>query len=390
LRLCTKNASAYSNFITLPATHNFHQKIMMYIFRVFILSFLITALGACQNAIQEPDTVNTAKIPIKVVVVTMFELEELEGDAPGEFQYWVERMPLDSTIAFPQGYRDLRYNAEKGVLGICTGIGTAKAAASIMALGMDPRFDLTNAYFLVAGIAGVDPEDASTGSAVWAEWLVDGDLSHEIDPREMPEEWETGYLPLRKTEPYELPVKDEPEGEVFALNKDLVQWAYQLTQDVELVDNEEIKRMREQYTNYPNAQQPPKVMVGDQLAAMTYWHGKLMNDWANKWVLYWTNGEGNFVTSAMEETGTAQALAFLDNAGKVDAARFLVLRTASNFTMQYEGITAAQSLSGEKLDGGGYSAFIPAIEAAYRVGSKVVNELAENWATYRDQMPTVQ
>ena len=34
-----------------------------------------------------------------------------------------------------------------------------------MALGMDPRFDFSDAYWLVAGIAGIDPEDASIGSA---------------------------------------------------------------------------------------------------------------------------------------------------------------------------------------------------------------------------------
>ena len=31
--------------------------------------------------------------------------------------------------------------------------GTARTAATIMALGLDPRFDLTHAYFLVAGIS---------------------------------------------------------------------------------------------------------------------------------------------------------------------------------------------------------------------------------------------
>ena len=29
-----------------------------------------------------------------------------------------------------------------------------------MALGLDPRFDLSQAYWMVAGIAGIDPEDA--------------------------------------------------------------------------------------------------------------------------------------------------------------------------------------------------------------------------------------
>lgn len=81
---------------------------------------------------------NHKPIPIKFVVVTMFGGDT--GDRPGEFQTWVEQLPLLEKLPFPQGYRDLRYNPEKGVLAIVTGVGTARAAPSIMALGMDPRF----------------------------------------------------------------------------------------------------------------------------------------------------------------------------------------------------------------------------------------------------------
>jgi purine nucleoside permease len=104
---------------------------------------------ACAAAEDKP-------IPIKVVVVTMFERGADTGDEPGEFQYWVERTKLDRVLPFPQGYHDLRMNRD-GVLGVLTGVGTARAAASIMALGLDPRFDLRKSYWLVAGIAGVDP-----------------------------------------------------------------------------------------------------------------------------------------------------------------------------------------------------------------------------------------
>ena len=149
-------------------------------------------------------TMSAQKTPVKVVVVTMFERGADTGDEPGEFQYWVEREKLDRVLPFPQGWRNLRMNKE-GVLAVCTGVGTAKAAAAIMALGMDPRFDLTKAYWLVAGIAGIDPEDGSIGSAAWAEWIVDGDLGHEIDAREIPADWKTGMIPLRKSKPYQLP-----------------------------------------------------------------------------------------------------------------------------------------------------------------------------------------
>src|SRR5690242_21301446 len=80
-------------------------------------------------------------IPVKVVVVTMFERGADTGDQPGELQYWVERNHLDQVLRFPQGFHDLRMNRD-GVLAVLTGVGTAKSASAIMALGMDPRFDL--------------------------------------------------------------------------------------------------------------------------------------------------------------------------------------------------------------------------------------------------------
>src|ERR1700740_818915 len=114
-------------------------------------------------------------IAVKVVVVAMFEVGNDTGDQPGELQYWVERDHLDRVYALPPGYHAVRMNAD-GEMAVLTGQGTAHAAATIMALGLDPRFDLSHAYWLIAGIAGGSPERTSLGSADWARWVVDTDL----------------------------------------------------------------------------------------------------------------------------------------------------------------------------------------------------------------------
>ncbi len=343
-------------------------------------------LCSCQNQPKEGQPDAETKIEVKVVVVAMFESGLDTGDRPGEFQNWVERLPLEEVVAFPHGYRDLRWNKELGVLGLVTGIGTAKSAASVMALGLDRRFDLSRAYWIIAGISGIDPEDAPPGSAAWAEWVIDGDLSHQIDAREIEDGWPTGYIPLRLKEPYQQPVPEDNEGAAYHLNPDLVDWAYNFTKDIELQDNPQIQEVRNLYTDHPSAQTKPRVLKGDHLAAMTYWHGKLLNQWANDWVSYWSQGKGNFVTSAMEDTGTLQSLTFLAKSGRVDLDRVLVLRSGSNFTMQYPGVTAGQSLAREKL-GKGYTAYLPALDAAYRAGSAVVRELVANWEEYQDSTP---
>jgi purine nucleoside permease len=325
-----------------------------------------------------------APIRVKVVVVAMFEVGEDTGDTPGEYQLWVEREHLDQVIPLPAGYHHVRMNKD-GVLGMLTGVATAKAAASMMALGLDPRFDLTKAYWVIAGIGGGDPADVSLGSAVWANHVIDGDIAYEIDAREIPADWPTGFVPLRKTKPYEQPVKTQLDGEAYTLNQDLVAWAYRLTKDVPLADSEEMRVSRARYTGFPNAMKPPFVTRGDTMSSGTFWHGARMDEWANEWTRYYTGGQGNFMIAGMEDTGTLQALTFLDQAGRADLKRVLVLRTVSNYDREAPGLTPAESL--KNMAGGKYAAYMPSLEAAERVGDKVVRDIIEHWAEREANLP---
>jgi len=342
------------------------------------LALLVSSISAAQVA-PKPASL---PIPVKVVVVAMFEQGADTGDAPGELQYWVERDHLDRIFPLPAAYHDARMNAD-GELAIVTGQGTAHAAATIMALGMDPRFDLSHAYWLIAGIAGGNPERASLGSAVWANWVVDTDLGYEIDAREMPAEWSTGLLPLRKKEPFEAPAAPLP-GQVYQTNRGLMLWAYGLTKDVKLADSDHLKEIRAKFDG-AMAHEPPKVLLGDEVSGSTYWHGKLMDAWADRWMSYFTNGQGKFATTAMEDTGTLESLELLARAGKADGQRILVLRTVSNYDQQPKGMDAATSLSNQRI--GAYGAYLPSLEAAYSVGHTVVSELIKNWAQYRESLP---
>lgn len=342
------------------------------------MALLAWMCGSAAHAAAPP-------IEVKVVIVTMFEIGADTGDQAGEFQLWRERQKLSTKFAFAH-HHDLYFNADTGVLGMVTGMGTANSATAVMALGLDPRFDLSKAYWLVAGIAGVDPADASIGSAAWAEYLVDGDLAHEIDAREIPADWPTGYFARYTRKPYD-PKKPEPTGEMFRVNAALTEWAYQLTHQVKLDDTPGLQKTRALFNGYPNAQKPPFVMKGDNLAGMTFWHGKLLNEWADRWVKYWSNGKGNFVTSAMEDTGSFQSMTYLHPTGKVNKDRFMVLRTASNYTMPPPGMSAAEHLLQENE---GYAGLDASVEAAYRVGSVVVDEIVKRWPTYRDRTPPLK
>lgn len=325
-----------------------------------------------------------AQLPVRVVVVTMFEVGADSGDKPGEFQLWKERRKLDVTLPFPQGWHDLAYDPETGVLAIVTGMGSIRSATAALALGLDDRLDLSSAYWLVAGIAGIDPEDGSIGSAAWSRFLVDGDIAHEIDAREIPANWKHGYFPLHSKGPEDPSPLPPVNGEMFELNSGLRDWAYALTKDVMLPDDPQISAERARFVGYPKAQMPPFVLKGDNLAAMTFWHGAKMNQWANDWTRFWTKGEGEFVTSAMEETGTFQSIDYLSRVGRADRNRVLVLRAASNYTMPPPSVNAANYLLRESE---GYAGMTAALESLYLVGGKVVDEIVGHWDRFKTAPP---
>ena len=106
----------------------------------------------------------------------------------------------------------------------------------------------------------------------------------------------------------------------------------------------QLRKFRARFSGFPNALKPPFVTRGDTMSASTFWHGSKMDEWANAWTRYYTGGKGNYMIAGMEDSGTLQALTFLNQAGRVDLQRVLVLRTVSNYDREAPGTTVADSL----------------------------------------------
>jgi purine nucleoside permease len=331
----------------------------------------MVAMLACTSALVAAEK----PMAVKVVVVTTFEIGADTGDKPGEFQYWVEREKLNQKITVPGVTHPVLTNG-KGVLGVVSGT-TVRASNQIMALVLDPRFDFSKTYWLVNGIAGVDPADASLGSAAWARFVIDGDIAYEIDSREAAKEWPYAIIPIGAKKPNEIPKNEgwEPEVMIFELNPALVARAFALTKDVALVDTPDMQAYRATYAGFPNALKPPFVLIGDSFGSCRYWHGVTLTQWANDWTKLWTKGAGNFVMSDMEDQGIAAALTLLTKMGKADFQRVLFLRTGSNYCMPAPKQGVVQSMQAE------YAGMVPAIESAYRVGSVVVHDILAKWDT---------
>lgn len=343
-----------------------------------LLPLLCSVVASSQQPMLRP----------KVVIVSYFEVGNDTGDRPGELQFWVERDHLDRVIEVPGMTRAVRANADGTEIAVAVGPGNIKPGINLMALGSDPRFDLRQSHWLLNGIAGISPADGTIGDAVWTDFIINGDLAKEIDPRESPKDWPDGFLSLdgvTQSDPkgganWEDDVRTwkgtdahaNRRGNVIRMNTTLMQWAFTLTRDAKLPEDDPMRKLRLQYRGFAGTTRGPKVITGANMATEIFWHGAKMDAWAHRWVQFETDGVAHLGTTAMNDTGSMLAVWSLTQQGKADWNRALLLRTASNFDMPAPGVTAAENLASEKH--GAYTGYLPALEAAYIVGHRVVAE----------------
>lgn len=314
--------------------------------------------------------------PLKVLIISMFEPEA----AP-----WIAPLKLTDSIPVPGLLPEspaLRCNADDVCL-LTAGMGHANVAASTMAVTLDPRFDLRQTYFLIAGIAGIDPARGTLGTAAWARYLVDFGIAHELDAREMPKGWASGYFGIMTRGPGEKP-KLEYHTEVAQLDEALLQKALALTKNAPLADSDAAKAYRKRYKQAP-ANQPPTVTQCDTLGGDTWWHGHKLGEQARAWTRVLTDGKGVYCTTQQEDNATYNALARAGASGKVDIKRLAVLRTASNFDRPHSGQSAYASLMASTA--GTPGGFVPATQNLYAVGGLLVNDIVSHWEQWKLGVP---
>lgn len=314
----------------------------------------------------------TAPRPVKVLIISMFVAEA---------QPWIDKLALGQAITVPglsPAYPQVHCNADD-VCQVTTDMGKANAAASISALVYSGQFDLSQTYFLVAGIAGVDPEQGTTGTAAWSRYLVDWDLSWEIDARERPAGWNTGFLGINTKTPGEKPPLDYG-SEVFQLNEALLQKALALSTNAALTDSPTAQAYRAQYAVAPG-NQPPRVTQCDAMTGNTWFHGDLLGQRARAWHKLMTDNKGTYCMTAQEDNATYKALQRGAEAGLLDLQRVAVLRTASNFDRPHPGQTAAESL---KANSGGFG---PSTANLVVAGQPLVTDIVTKWASWKNGVP---
>ncbi|QGZ65981.1 purine-nucleoside phosphorylase [Paraburkholderia acidisoli] len=319
-------------------------------------------------------TVAQTPRPVKVMIVTMF--------AP-EAKTWLDRLGPWQAVrvaGLSPDYPEVQCNASD-VCVMTTGMGHTNAAASTMALAFAPQFDLRHTYFLVAGIAGVNPHLGTVGSAAWSDWLVDFGLQWEIDGDRRPRGWPTGYLGINTKNPTQKPPLDY-RTEVFRLNPKLADAAFALSHEVALADSAEAKAARAKY-GYAPANRAPTVIRCDSVADDTWFSGTALGERATEFTRQLTGGQGRYCMTQQEDNATYEALKRAAAAQRVDLDRVAVLRAGSDFDRPYKGETNAANLLNYASQGG----FAPALENLYRAGQPLVAAIVGNWGAWRDGVP---
>jgi len=313
---------------------------------------------------------------VKVLIISMFGPES---------EPWVNGLGLDQQIPVPglsADYPAVRCNADD-VCQVTTGMGHANVAASIAAVIFSEKFALKSSYFLIAGIAGIDPTQGTLGSAAWARYLIDFGIQWEIDARELPPEWSTGYLGINTRSPEQKPPLDY-RTEVFRLDEELLQAALALSRPAVLSDSPEAMAYRAHWDIAP-ANQAPSVVQCDTAAGDTWWHGALLEKRAQDWTKILTDGQGTYCTTQQEDNSTFEALRRGEQAGKLDTSRVAVLRTGSNFDRPYPGQTAYDSLV-TSISGG----FVPSLQNLFNAGSPLVRAIVSDWVHWRVGVPELE
>jgi purine nucleoside permease len=328
------------------------------------------AVGAAAPAPGMPPT-----LPVKVMIVNMFQLEAVP---------WLKALKITREIAVPGLSSDfplVRCSADD-VCQMTTGMGHANAAASIMAVAYSPLFDLRKTYVLIAGIAGIDPDRGTIGSATWARFAVDAGIAHEVDVRDLPKGWNDGYYGILTNSPDQKPRFDY-RTEVFRLNEALLQRALALSKGVQLADSDDLRTYRAHYPRAP-ANQPPQVIQCDTASGDTWWAGPHLEEHARHWVGLLTDNQGIYCTTQQEDNATMNALTRASMSGLLDLQRVAILRTASDFDRPYAGQDTVDALQAQLMLAGAAQV---ACDNLVKAGKPLLDAIVADWSQWQTGVP---
>ncbi|KAF7894506.1 uncharacterized protein EAF01_009957 [Botrytis porri] len=320
----------------------------------------------------------------KVFIISMFTPEAdiwyENSFAPGSIGNLLARnitVPGFSPI-FPQAH----CLADGSVCQLTTGESEINAASTITALTLSPAFDLSSTYFLVGGIAGINPKHGSIGDVAFSKYTIQVALQYEFDAREKPDNFTTGYFPQGSYAPDQYPANIYGT-EVFEVNEPLRDLAVGFAKKASLNDSSESIAYRALYATdnataavnkYQAATHAPTVITCDTATSDVYYSGTLLGEAFENTTTLLTNGSGVCCMTAQEDNATLSALLRAALFKIVDFSRIIIMRTASDFDRPYPGASVEFNLLYSNQ-----GAFEPAVENIYLAGTEVIKGIIDGW-----------
>ena len=255
---------------------------------------------------------------------------------------------------------------------VTTGESEINAASSISALVHSPVFDLKETYFMIAGIAGVNPKHGTIGAVALSKYAIQVALQYEFDAREIPDNFTTGYVPLGSFAPDQYPLSIYGT-EVFEVNEDLRDIAVEFAMTAKLNDSSVSQAYRSNYA-YAEAKKAPGILCCDVATSDVYYSGALLGEAFENTTTLFTNGSGVYCTTAQEDNATLEALLRAAVRKTVDFARIIIMRTASDFDRPYPGQSDVDNLMYSEQ-----GSFPTAIANIYLAGTPIVKGILDGW-----------
>ena len=344
--------------------------------QVFIALSLTSLISASPYPITKRDPYPKYRVAPKVFIFSMFDPEaEIWWGIP-EFDILAKNITV---TGFSPLFPDAHCTANGEICQLVTGEGEINAAVTIASLVASPQFDLTSTYFLIGGIAGVNPEVATVSAVTFARYAVQVALQYEFDASEIPDNFTTGYIPQGSTRPDQYP-QSIYGTEVFEVNDALKKLAVGFARTATLNDSAEAVAYRAMYAStdglYTAGTQAPSVIECDVATSDVYYSGKLLSEAFGNYTKLATNGTGVYCTTAQEDNATLEAMIRGAAAGLVDFSRIIIMRTASDMDRPYPGEAATTNLFWANQ-----GAFEPAVQNIYLAGVKVVEGILGAWDT---------
>lgn len=267
----------------------------------------------------------------KVVVVSMFELER---------DPWLKELDFVHNVSVPglsPLYPQVHFTTNYTIMQATTGEGEINAASSITALLLNPLFDFSKSYFLIAGIAGGESSLTTIGSVTFAKYAVQVGLQYQVDYREYIHtnpNWTSGYFGYGVDNPWTYPA-NVYGTEVFELNENLRDRAVKLAKTAELNNGTEANAKFRALYNETAARSLPKVVACDSYTSDNYYFGNVLSDYFKAYGEMMTNSTGSdkfrYCSTAQEDNASLEAFLRMDLHGLVDFSRVVVMRTISDF-----------------------------------------------------------